>query len=783
VPTVRLAGLLLVCLLGVSGPGNSRGQTPIPDADGDGIEDVVDVCPVVPDPLQGDADGDGDGDLCECGDAHPGGVLELLDWVFLARCNQALASCDPLCDVTDDAVCDAADVLPLRRHLVGDLAKRDLRCAQRPLPGVMPPDDAEEPPAQFPDPPLPGSSQDDPLVYGSGDLAPDPGPGPRRPAIGATLANSGERFDFFLASDPPSSSGDVEHPFANDIVTTPLGRYADVFLGPYLVRILGNDAPASPGGRTPHVTLSAPAHALEDLRLIKTLQVTPDPASGAALFSVEKLVLSEATSGAPLDEQGGLGLGYLPTTCREIAFVEYTKSGPIAPDMPAVHFPEISGCSDEECVLAMTGWLSAHNNAWRARQMIEYAASQDAYYRSFIWGQPGLTQNGLKTTEQSSPEYWFGHYADYRFEAIREGAGKLWDMMRTLETGGITIELYCPSDAGNVCFTSDASAHHIIKGDVALCDPFFRVEDDDGDPITYWSRAHTLSHELMHHRSLNFHKDGVSLWRSVQDTHYHAHGNACVSASETKKFYGRTNVGELATYSNLQQGHCKHREKAFGNNDTWAYFVTTIGDLVHRRTMWSWPAPSAPTPQPPDCPQPGLEGCQCAETLPFGEGSDPDGDDRVDRYCPDDDAELSCAKTEFNASSTVGVCIDCGELRGPGCECDGGRPCDQGECYGDDTFGGGTGHCYVPPIPNWVCLADCQRLFNDPDAYCYHEALGGARCYDSGCSEPEAEACYLQGRVCRESQCVIECVNQADCLALGYPPAFGCIANRCQFPL
>jgi hypothetical protein len=130
-----------------------------------------------------------------------------------------------------------------------------------------------------------------------------------------------------------------------------------------------------------------------------------------------------------------------------------------------------------------------------------------------------------------------------------------------------------------------------------------------------------------------------------------------------------------------------------------------------------------------------------------------------------------------------GVCVDCEEFRGPGCECDEGLPCDKGECFGEDTFGGGgTGHCYVAPAPSWVCLADCERLFNDPGAYCYQEALGGARCYDSGCSEPEAKTCYPQGRVCRDSLCVLECVNQQDCAALGYPPAFACIANRCEFP-
>jgi hypothetical protein len=45
---------------------------PRPDGDGDGICDPVDVCPLVSDAAQSDADGDGVGDMCQCTAPAPG---------------------------------------------------------------------------------------------------------------------------------------------------------------------------------------------------------------------------------------------------------------------------------------------------------------------------------------------------------------------------------------------------------------------------------------------------------------------------------------------------------------------------------------------------------------------------------------------------------------------------------------------------------------------------------------------------------------------------------------
>jgi hypothetical protein len=42
-----------------------------PDADGDGIPTLCDLCPGVADPAQRDADGDGVGEACDCDDTAP----------------------------------------------------------------------------------------------------------------------------------------------------------------------------------------------------------------------------------------------------------------------------------------------------------------------------------------------------------------------------------------------------------------------------------------------------------------------------------------------------------------------------------------------------------------------------------------------------------------------------------------------------------------------------------------------------------------------------------------
>lgn len=72
--------------------------TPTGDTDGDGVEDALDVCPVLHDPAQADAAGIGDagpdgvGDSCQCGDVTGDGAVRMDDVVRIER---AAAALDP----------------------------------------------------------------------------------------------------------------------------------------------------------------------------------------------------------------------------------------------------------------------------------------------------------------------------------------------------------------------------------------------------------------------------------------------------------------------------------------------------------------------------------------------------------------------------------------------------------------------------------------------------------------------------------------------------------------
>ena len=65
-PVASLACVFLLSAFGLSSPhGASPNACVDDDRDGDGITDVLDNCPEVPNAEQGDCDADGRGDACE----------------------------------------------------------------------------------------------------------------------------------------------------------------------------------------------------------------------------------------------------------------------------------------------------------------------------------------------------------------------------------------------------------------------------------------------------------------------------------------------------------------------------------------------------------------------------------------------------------------------------------------------------------------------------------------------------------------------------------------------
>lgn len=105
-----------------------------PDADGDGVADDSDNCPVEANGSQDDADGDGIGDACECGDMTGDGFVNSIDARLIQRCAVGLLPCDGLCDATGESTCNSIDARLVQRLAVGILTKQDVSCAERPAP-------------------------------------------------------------------------------------------------------------------------------------------------------------------------------------------------------------------------------------------------------------------------------------------------------------------------------------------------------------------------------------------------------------------------------------------------------------------------------------------------------------------------------------------------------------------------------------------------------------------------------------------------------------------------
>ncbi len=518
------------------------------------------------------------------------------------------------------------------------------------------------------------------------------------------------------------------------------------------------------------------------------LRLTPDGTQltfRPARRTPKPLVSGATSATTEVDTQAGDQLSPEPgSSCRSQAVFSFYQSGLVLPEMPAINFPE-QPCDDRgRCVETTRAWIRAHYHLWIAQLMINFIAAQDhSEKRAWLWGRPGINEDGLPVTIKTSFEYWFGRYSDKRFHAVKDGLDELWDVMRWAKTGGINVKLRCPGhlDDNNVCNTKKPAAHHIVRGNVDLCAAFYQVQSDDGlVPRSRSDQARLVNHELLHHLWV----DWGDVWVAVQDHHYHGHGAGCGESPDSSAQYGESKIRHLATYLNGFNKDCGHLARNVRNNDTFAYFITAVGSSVYDGKMTQWPHKAEPTPQPPQCV--GDENCLCddKETWPGSDPFEPDGDYSATQWCYDGDGEMTCRATKFGAT-TKGICKRCDDVRGPGCECDNGHPCDVGACYGDDTFNGGTGHCFKDPPPAWACLADCSRLLNDENAWCYADyPTGEARCMDNLCTEPTAFNCNLDGgKVCRYDECVVECADDSDCADKGYPPIFHCNQGRCEHGL
>lgn len=546
--------------------------------------------------------------------------------------------------------------------------------------------------------------------------------------------------------------------------------------GPLMVRVSIQPGPSTPGS----VWLRAPTLPLSQYDLATTYRVT---STGQLL--VTGLELVNGTTGAPVDTAPAAGsVAAAPGNCEETALVRF---GPIPFGMPSFKWPENDFCSGEQCVQVRLAYVHAVHSTWRTTQIMDIVASYPhSAQRSWAWGRVGMDQDLNPLSERTSPKHWFGAFTPERFAIIRELYQDHLNVLRSAEMDGRDLHLRCPSGGQHGC-TGSYWAHHVVKGYVNLCSELW--DDVEGgtesDLRTYVD--HTVGHELYHHHYVNIPGMG---WKMVKDKLIHKHNSACSSLSFEKHYVDWSRrfsdydhrLVHLASYENSDGETCGHREVALRNVDTYNTFAWLVGRMVYKKDFYYWPQPADPTPQPPSCHS--SPGCLCDEAGPHDV---PDGDFRSDQFCPDDEGDVVCVKTTFNASSTVGICKRCSDERGPGCACnDFTAPCDVGTCWGDDTGGlnSSVGQCYVGTPPQWACLADCDALFNHGECMLESMAFGHRALCVPGTAGPDVANCYeYTGHIDPQSlECTDEpqCDGATTCQSLGYPAYFTCdYGGRC----
>ena len=343
-------------------------------------------------------------------------------------------------------------------------------------------------------------------------------------------------------------------------------------------------------------------------RVMRPARVTPKPrVSGAQTASVT------GVSGQKKEEKTG---GQVQALGRVGVLEDPVEPLDLPAGMPEIHFPEFvdGSCTGmqpgDPLYEAKKSWALAHHHVWRAYQLLEFIQESASQFQDDYWEDGYRQADG---DENWSPRAWFGPYASYRAEAIREVVDGLWDRFRTGEFGGIQIKVKCPTpqnepnNKGNICFTWKPPAHHVVKGYVNICEGFF----DEAEEY----RALLLAHEMLHHATVTW-KEGI--WKSyfLGDTHTHADGNTCAGGLKTEKMYGPDKTMHLANKS-----ECWHRNIAMRNNDNYGWFIMRLGSAVRDGDLVSFPTEGTPWQSP------GGTGNECSEIdvpPPGGEWQDPD---------------------------------------------------------------------------------------------------------------------------------------------------------------
>ncbi|MFW6067223.1 MAG: hypothetical protein ACOC97_02715 [Myxococcota bacterium] len=382
--------------------------------------------------------------------------------------------------------------------------------------------------------------------------------------------------------------------------------HADVDLGSVSVRVS-----STADSTTPLPVLVVPATDLTSVVLLKSYSRARN-ASGVLgrprLDMVSAFQQADETRG-PL---ASLDLSADPSVdasgdCDAMA---WEMAGEIAPI--AVAFPPVANCSLEECAIVKSAWIRATHDLFRIRQMVQFMDTKHQEQRAFLWSQRAVDEQGDRMGEETSLAFYFGGFAQYRFEAIRWAINRLWSDMHDHDLEALPLDIECnPGGVGDVCNTTNPPAHHSVKSNLKICPSFW----DQGD----WYLPLLMVHEPLHHLSVPW-NNGTPRLDPIMDTHTHGHGNSCLGSIQTNKAYGINRVRHLATYQASNGGHCFHRNFAFRNNDSYGWAALQIGGGVRNGQIRSWPhrASSSPSPQFQPC-----DGSQNPIPPPGDDWSDP----------------------------------------------------------------------------------------------------------------------------------------------------------------
>jgi hypothetical protein len=387
-------------------------------------------------------------------------------------------------------------------------------------------------------------------------------------------------------------------------------QYADVDLGEVIVRVAKSVNPSvrqpipAPRGRLLLTIPGTDDRGLSSFFLVKTFsqpltQASPGPAriKAVSVFDVKDdgtgAVLTESLQ-VPDDETSACFANALDSAAN------ITGSVVVVPPL------RVDDCSSQYCADLYTHWMHGYHDAGIVLRMLEHLDTKDEDERRLLWNQPWGDEEGDEVKD-TSLAFYFGKYAEHRFDGILSTYRRLHKRMKTPGTWTLpngTWTLTCVEGSQGECI-GDTKAYHKYRGDIHICVSAFSAfsESDFYDPDR--DGPSTMVHEALHFMWVPL----KAQWRVMKDRHKHKHGPECNRIFRQVPGYEWCNVRHLATYPAVDPiceddegsgcsgcsgcvtgDDCNHPELAARNNDTYALVTAEIGSELRKGVSHHWPS-------------------------------------------------------------------------------------------------------------------------------------------------------------------------------------------------